>query len=158
MSGSPYPTKARIREIFTCLAEGNVPSFYAHVADDVEWTVIGSHHLCGHYAGKAAVAAAMAPINAAIERPIKLHVTSIIGGEVESWAVIELVAEAKCKNGMPYNNTYSWSTRWEDDKIVEARAYMDGVLINRIWEENQSKSSSRAQLGDIRFLLDDNTT
>ena len=76
-----------------------VPREGADVADDVEWTVIGSHHLCGHYAGKAAVAAAMAPINAAIERPIKLHVTSIIGGEVESWAVIELVAEAKCKNG-----------------------------------------------------------
>ena len=99
MSGSPYPTKARIREIFTCLAEGNVPSFYAHVADDVEWTVIGSHHLSGLYVGKAAVATAMAPINAAIERPIKLHVTSIIGGEVEDWVVIELVAEAKCKNG-----------------------------------------------------------
>lgn len=41
--------------------------------------------------------------------------------------------------GMIYDNTYSWSTRWKEGKIVEVRAYLDGLLLNRALAENEKK-------------------
>ncbi|KAI1417784.1 hypothetical protein F5Y13DRAFT_151844 [Hypoxylon sp. FL1857] len=139
MSASPFPTKARIREICSHLAAGNAQAFYAHVADDVDMTLTGSHALSGHY-NKASFMEALGRLNKTFDGPLKIHVQSIIGGEVEEWAVIELAAEAKCKNGMAYDQRYSWSTRWEGDKIVEIRNYMDGLLLNRALAENEDTS------------------
>ena len=75
-------------------------AFYAHVADDVSWTVMGSHALSGKYNSKADFLSNSAGrIGAVIDGPMKLKVKSVIGGDVEEWAVIEMVAEARCKNG-----------------------------------------------------------
>ncbi|XXG97288.1 hypothetical protein Hte_003584 [Hypoxylon texense] len=140
-TATSFPTKARIREVFAHLVAGDAPSFYAHVADDVDWTVMGTHVLSGHYPDKATfMSQSLARISGVFDGPIKLHIRSIIGGEVEEWAVVELAAEARCKNGMVYDNTYSWSTRWKDDMIVEVRAYLDGLLLNRALSENENKS------------------
>ncbi|KAI1335923.1 hypothetical protein F5Y15DRAFT_419380 [Xylariaceae sp. FL0016] len=136
-----FPTQARIREIFAHLTRGDAPGFYAHVADDVDWTVMGTHALSGHYGDKATfMARSLARIGGVLDGPMKLEVKSVIGGESEAWAVVEMVAEARCKNGMKYDNTYSWSTRWEDGKIVEVRAYLDGLLLNRALQENEGKT------------------
>ncbi|KAI1393534.1 uncharacterized protein F4822DRAFT_424003 [Hypoxylon trugodes] len=141
MSTSHFPTKARIREIFAYLTAGDAPAFYAHVADDVDWTVMGTHALSGHYKDKEMfLSQSLSRISAVFDGVMKLHVKSVIGGEIEEWAVIELAAEAKCKNVMLYNNTYSWSTRWKDGKIVEVRACLDGLLLNRALAENEKKS------------------
>ncbi|KAI0145965.1 hypothetical protein F4776DRAFT_385508 [Hypoxylon sp. NC0597] len=110
MPTSSFPTKAKIREIFSHLAAGDSQAFYAHVADDVDLTLVGSHVLSGYY-DKASFMRVLGRINNIFDGPIKLHVQSIIGGEVEEWAVIELSAEAKCKNGTAYDQKYSWSTR-----------------------------------------------
>ncbi|KAI2466591.1 hypothetical protein F4781DRAFT_349824 [Annulohypoxylon bovei var. microspora] len=140
MAPLPYPTKERIREIFAHFAEGNSEAFYAHVADDVDWTVMGSHAIAGRYNKATFKSEALARIYGIFDGPVKLHVRSIIGGEVEEWAVIELSAEAKCKNGLVYDQTYSWSTRWNDGKIVEVRTYMDGLLLNKALAENENLS------------------
>jgi len=42
---------------------------------------------------------------------------------------------------MLYDNTYSWSTRWKEGKIVEVRAYLDGLLLNRALEGNGENTS-----------------
>ena len=64
---------------------------------------------------------------------MKLRLKSIIGGETEELAVIEMeaVKGTKCKNGMVYDQKYSWSTRWRDGMIVEVRAYLDGGLLDQ---------------------------
>lgn len=69
---------------------------------------------------------------------MKLRVRSIIGGETEEWAVVELeaVEGTKCKNGMLYEQKYSWSTRWREGMIVEVRAYLDGGLLDQALVEN----------------------
>ncbi|KAI1765195.1 hypothetical protein GGR53DRAFT_529839 [Hypoxylon sp. FL1150] len=100
MSTPSFPTKARIREIFAHLGTGYAPSFYAHVADDIDWTVMDIHALSGHFLDKATfLSNLLSGIDGVFDGPLKLHVTSIIGGEVEEWAVVELVAEATCMNG-----------------------------------------------------------
>jgi ketosteroid isomerase-like protein len=49
-------TPDRIREIFKPLEAGDGAAFFAHVADDVDWTVMGTHPLAGQYHSKAAYA------------------------------------------------------------------------------------------------------
>ncbi|KAI6092951.1 hypothetical protein F4821DRAFT_253694 [Hypoxylon rubiginosum] len=137
-TASSFPTKARIREIFAHLGTGDMASFYTHVADDVDWTVMGTHVLSGHHVDKESFLSNLRwGVEGVFEGPLKLHVTSIIGGDVEEWAVIEMVSEATC---MVYDNRYSWSTRWKDGKIVEVRAYLDGLFLNRVLSENGSKA------------------
>ncbi|KAI0887454.1 uncharacterized protein GGS22DRAFT_198738 [Annulohypoxylon maeteangense] len=136
----PCPTKEHIRQVFSHFAEGNAEAFYAHVADDVDLTLTGSHALAGRYDKATFRSQALARVNCIFDGPVKLHVRSIIGGEVEEWAVIELTAEARCKNGLVYDQTYSWSTRWKDGKIVEVRTYMDGLLLNKALAENENES------------------
>ena len=43
-----------VRRIFAGLEHGDGDAFFSHVADDVDWTVMGTHPLAGHYNSKAA--------------------------------------------------------------------------------------------------------
>ena len=45
-------TTERVREIFKGLEKGDGAGFFEHVADDVDWTVMGTHPLAGHYRSK----------------------------------------------------------------------------------------------------------
>ena len=38
-----------VLEIFKGLESGDGAAFFEHVADDVDWTVMGTHPLAGHY-------------------------------------------------------------------------------------------------------------
>jgi hypothetical protein len=42
-----------VREIFKGLEDGDGAAFFTHVADDVDWTVMGTHPLAGRYRSKA---------------------------------------------------------------------------------------------------------
>ncbi|KAI1179134.1 hypothetical protein F4777DRAFT_575166 [Nemania sp. FL0916] len=138
MPNNNAPTQAQVRAVFQHLQDGDANTFYDYVADDVHWTVMGTHALSGVYKTKQAfLSQSFGRIAAALDGPVKLNITKITGGEVEDWAVVEMVADARQKNGKPYNNTYSWSTRWKDGKIVEVRAYLDGLMLNRALEENE---------------------
>ena len=47
-------TVDEVRAVFAGLQTGGGRAFFNHVADDVDWTVQGTHPLAGHYRGKAA--------------------------------------------------------------------------------------------------------
>ena len=42
-------TEGYVRTIFKGLENGDGASFFEHVADDVDWTVMGTHPLAGAY-------------------------------------------------------------------------------------------------------------
>ena len=43
----------QVRDIFKNLETDDGGEFFTHVADDVDWTVEGTHPLAGHYHSKA---------------------------------------------------------------------------------------------------------
>ena len=43
-----------VREVFKGLESGDGRVFFEHVADGVDWTVMGTHPLAGHYRSKRA--------------------------------------------------------------------------------------------------------
>lgn len=61
----------------------------------------GTHPCAGRYASLAAFQESTLKRLGAIMKPpgIRLKVRNVIGGGEQEWAVVELVAEAECKNG-----------------------------------------------------------
>lgn len=97
---SPYPSRQKISEIFASLAKGKYDDFFAHVADDVDWTVMGHHPLAGQYHNKTDFQKkTFGRLSGIMKEPVQLEVRSVIGGGEEEWAVVELIADSTCKNG-----------------------------------------------------------
>jgi ketosteroid isomerase-like protein len=46
-------SEGEVRALFAHLEHGDGAAFFAHVADDVDWTVQGTHPLAGRYRSKA---------------------------------------------------------------------------------------------------------
>jgi len=40
-------------------------------------------------------------------------------------------------NGKPFNNTYCWVCRFENNIIVGVRAYVDSALVQMVIDENE---------------------
>lgn len=128
--GNPDPSKRRV-------------FFDEHVSPDVNWTVSGSTPMSATYTSLHSFLDATIQVlgNDVLKEPLRLQVKNVIAMPVSggTYAVVELAAvDAECQNGMTYNMKYCWVVRYDDDeKIVEARAYLDTDLLRRAIEGNR---------------------
>ena len=126
---------AYVRGIFKNLESGDGKGFFDHVADNVDWIVEGTHPLAGHYHSKAEfLAHTFDKLAKVLPKGAELHVEhALVSGD---WAVVELHSEAIAKNRFKFDNRYCWICRFVKGTIVEVRAYLDSVLVARLFEEN----------------------
>lgn len=125
----------RVREIFNGLETGDGAAFFQHVADDVDWTVMGTHPLAGHYSTKKAfIEGTFAKLGRVLPQGAQLRVEHLLVKEDE--AVVELRSLATAKNGMRFDNYYCWVVYFKDEVIVKVRAYLDSAMVARLFEEN----------------------
>jgi uncharacterized protein len=102
--------------------------FWQRVADDVDWTVEGTHPLAGRYHDKQAFT------QATFERLARL-LPGGVGLKLEhlyvdgDTTVAELAAEATTAEGAPFDNRYCWVCRFDGDTIVQVRAYLDSAMV-----------------------------
>jgi ketosteroid isomerase-like protein len=124
-----------VRSIFAGLEHGDGDAFFEHVADDVDWTVMGTHPLAGRYHSKAAFkAATFSKLAKVLPDGVQLGVAHVVvAGDV---AVVELVAGATARNGMRFDNHYCWVVRFDGGLIVEVRAYLDSALVAELFRQN----------------------
>lgn len=124
-----------VRRIFADLEHGDGAAFFAHVADDVDWTVMGTHPLAGHYLSKADfIVGTFAKLGKVLPDGAQLHVDDLnVTGDV---AIVELRSEATAKNGFRFDNHYCWVCFFKNDAIVRVRAYLDSVMVVRLFAEN----------------------
>jgi ketosteroid isomerase-like protein len=124
-----------VRKIFSGLEHGDGDAFFSHVADDVDWTVMGTHPLAGHYLSKAAFkAGTFSKLGKVLPGGAQLNVTHVfVAGDT---AVVELVSAATAQNGMRFDNHYCWVVRFEQERIVEIRAYLDSALVAELFRQN----------------------
>jgi ketosteroid isomerase-like protein len=52
--------------------------------------------------------------------------------------VAEMESLSTALNGKPFNNTYCWIVRFENETVVEVRAYVDSALVQRVLDENET--------------------
>ena len=128
-------THERVSEIFKGLENGDGASFFQNVAENVAWTVMGTHPLAGHYLSKKAfIDATFAKLGQVLPNGAQLHTENVI---VEGdQAVVELHSLATAKNGMRFDNRYCWVVAFQDGLIARVRAYLDSALVARLFEEN----------------------
>src|SRR5580700_9502240 len=125
----------QVGEIFRGLGNGDDAAFFAHVSDGVDWTVMGTHPLAGHYVGKQAfISGTFAKLGRVLPLGTQLHVEHVITRDDQ--AVVELHSLAVAKNGMRFNNHYCWVIYFEDGLITRVRAYLDSVMVAELFAQN----------------------
>lgn len=104
------------------------PQFWAHVADDVDWTIEGTHPLAGRYRNKDAfVDASFARLAGVLPGGAKLELKHLyVDGDT---AIAELHSTSTTNEGAQFANNYCWVCRFKDDEIVEVRAYLDSMMV-----------------------------
>jgi uncharacterized protein len=124
-----------VRRIFAGLEHGDGAAFFEHVADDVDWTVMGTHPLAGHYKSRAEfTAATFAKLGKVLPDGAQLNVNDVfIAGDV---AIVELHSKATAKNGLRFDNHYCWVCYFKSNKIIRVRAYLDSAMVARLFAEN----------------------
>jgi ketosteroid isomerase-like protein len=125
----------RVRSIFRGLENGDGAAFFEQVADDVDWTVMGTHPLAGQYPSKKAfIAGTFTKLGQVLPQGAQLHVENVIVQDDQ--AVVELHSLATAKNGMRFDNHYCWVVYFRDGVIVRVRAYLDSAMVARLFQEN----------------------
>jgi uncharacterized protein len=125
----------RVREMFKGLEKGDGAAFFEQVADDVDWSVMGTHPLAGHYHSKKDfIAGTFAKLAQVLPQGAQLHVEHLIVKDDQ--AVVELHSLATAKNGMRFDNRYCWVVYFQGGRIVRVRAYLDSAMVARLFEEN----------------------
>ena len=128
-------TTERVREIFKGLEKGDGAAFFEHVAEGVDWTVMGTHPLAGHYRSKKSfIAGTFAKLGQVLSHGAQLQVEHLLVKDDE--AVVELHSLATAKNGMRFDNRYCWVVEFSGRTIVRVRAYLDSALVARLFAEN----------------------
>ncbi|RMY50831.1 hypothetical protein D0865_06684 [Hortaea werneckii] len=97
---------------------------------------------------------ALGTVNRILRDPLSLQVINVVGGgRDQDWALVELKADAVCKNGlrgwvgvtdeelqmvgMPYPQRYAWVMRFDENgTIVQVRAYLDSALVQKAVDSN----------------------
>jgi ketosteroid isomerase-like protein len=102
--------------------------FWDRVADDVDWTVEGTHPLAGRYHNKTQfIEATFTRLAGVLPDGVKLEVKHLhIDGDT---TITELYSTSTTNEGADFANTYCWVCRFDGDTIVEVRAYVDTMMV-----------------------------
>jgi ketosteroid isomerase-like protein len=130
-----------VRSLFANLENGRPEAFFNHVAQDVKWTVMGTHPLAGTYHTKENfLAHTFARLDKLLKEGVVLRVSNLlVDGDT---AAVELESLSTVLNGKPFDNRYCWIARFSNGTIVEVRAYLDSALVKQLIDENERAPST----------------
>ena len=143
MSLSPSKIQSHFSHLSSLDASERSKFFSQYVSPEVNWTVMGHSPMSKTYTSLSEFLDATIKVlaNDILTEPLRLEVKNVIAMPIDggTHAVVELAAiDAKCQSGMTYDMKYCWVVKYgNDEKIVEARAYIDTDLLNRAIEQNR---------------------
>jgi len=101
------------------------------LADDAEWTIVGSSPLSKTYRKQQFLDEVIRPFNARMAKPLVPSVKGIYGdGDM---VIILFDAAATAKDGVPYRNTYTWYFQMKGGKVIKATAFFDTRHFDELW-------------------------
>jgi ketosteroid isomerase-like protein len=125
---TPQDNKATLAAVFAETAKGNGRPFLDALADDVQWTIIGSTAWSRTYVGKSSVINdLLRPLGRQLGGPSVIKATCLIaeGNHV----VVQGTGHNQTASGKKYENTYCWVIRMRDGKMSELTEYADTQLM-----------------------------
>ncbi len=100
---------------------------FALMADDINWTNIGSTKFSGTFVGKSAlIEQLLGPLFGQLKAGISTSIENMIGEG--DFVVAQTAGTAETKDGKPYNNSYCQIFKIQGGKIVEVKEYFDTAL------------------------------
>ena len=130
-------TKQFVEKLFRNLENGHQDQFFSQVAPNVLWEVMGTHPLAGVYHGKQEfLDHTFVRLKKLLKGGPVLKVSNILIAEDAPIAIVEMVQLSYSINGRPFNNTYCWLVKFENEVIVHVRAYLDSALVQALVNEN----------------------
>jgi uncharacterized protein len=120
--------KKLMEDIFAELAKGNTDPLFNAMADDMQWTWMGSGPWSRTFTGKKAVIGELwSAVKKTLVPPYKATAMNFIAEG--DYVVMEASGENATPDGKIYNNKYCWVCRITDGKLHELREYMDTQLV-----------------------------
>ena len=133
-------TKQFVEKLFKNLENGHQEEFFSQVSPNVLWEVMGTHPLAGVYHGKQEfLDHTFVRLKKLLKRGPVLKVSNILITEDTTIAIVEMIQLSYSINDKPFNNTYCWLVKFENEVIVHVRAYLDSALVQALVNENPIK-------------------
>lgn len=102
------------------------------LAEDADWTIVGSSPLSQTYPSRQAfLDAVIIPFNARMATPLKPTVRGIYADGDMVIAFFD--AAATTRDDQPYRNTYTWYFRMRDARVISAVAFFDTREFDDFW-------------------------
>lgn len=144
-TGQQQRNEEVIRDAFA-LGVGDDDTFYAVLADDVEWTVARAGG-ASTYTGRAEfLRDGAAPIVSRLDGQIHAEIRELVAADdvvVASWR-----GTATARDGLPYVNEYAWVMTMRDERVVRVTAYLDLVALGELLERvSPDTAAGRPYLG-----------
>lgn len=132
--GTSDDNREAVRTAFEHWERGDSGPFFALVADDVRWTVIGTTAISGTYTSKRAfVTGPVADLTSRFTSPLRAEIVDV-SAEGEK-VFLQWKGSATTAGGFDYAQTYCWVLTMRDGSIVEATAYLDTALVEAVLAE-----------------------
>jgi ketosteroid isomerase-like protein len=137
--------KKRLEYVFGETAKGNGQPFLDALAEDAEWTVIGSTGWSKTYRGKAAILSDLiAPLRRVLAPPRRTHAHHMIAEG--NMVAVQGQGENTTRDGRKYENTYCWVFAFRGDQIRSVTEYADTELIRSVLGDPRLRSGRPATL------------
>jgi len=132
---SSIENKKLMQRIFAEMAKGNLGPFVDAMAEDMEWTWMGTEQWSHTFKGKEAVVnELLVEVKATLTEPFEVIPHRFIAEG--DYVVIEHSGKNTTPDGRPYNNKYCWVCRFSEGKLRELREYMDTELVTKTFGTN----------------------
>ncbi len=122
--------KQKMQQVFAEMAKGNLDPFVDIMADDMQWSWMGTETWTRTFEGKETVVnELLAAVKATLTEPFEVVPHRFIADE--DFVVIEHTGKNTTPDGRPYHNKYCWVCRFSNGKLRELREYMDTELVTK---------------------------
>lgn len=120
---------------------GDEKAFWRLLAEDVEYSVIGTTPASGTYRGRQAFfEGALFPMSALMSQsptPTEIDILADGNRVVLMWTG----AGGVMLNGAPYENRYCWVLDVEEGEIKRVKAYLDTELVTALFNQTESEAA-----------------
>ena len=130
--------KQLMQDIFSELSKGNDKPFVDAMAEDMQWTWMGSGQWSKTFSGKKAVLDELwTAVKTTLVPPYKVVAHRFIADE--DYVAVEASGQNTTPDGKKYENKYCWVCRISNGKLYELKEYMDTDLVTKTFNESKVK-------------------
>jgi len=127
---SKLSNKQLMQHVFSEMAKSNLDPFVDIMAEDMNWSWMGTESWNHTFEGKNSVVnELLAAVKETLTEPFEVIPHSFIADG--DFVVIEHTGKNTTPDGRPYHNRYCWVCRFSNGKLRELREYMDTELVTK---------------------------